>query len=76
MKKAIIIWILLHLTALAGVTGKLAGKVTDAVTGEPLLGANIVLQGTSFGAASDINGNYTVLNIPPGNYTVKVTYLG
>ena len=56
--------------------GKLAGQITDADTQEPLIGANIVLLGTELGAATDINGNYFVLNIEPGDYDVKVSYVG
>jgi len=37
-------------------SGKLKGKVTDQQTGEPLIGANVLMVGTSFGAATNING--------------------
>ena len=60
----------------AGTTGKLTGKVTDQNTGEPLIGVNILLEGTSFGVATDDEGNYLIINIPPGNYSLKVTYIG
>ncbi len=60
----------------AGTTGKLAGKVTDAQTGEPVVGATILLQGTSMGAATDINGYYYVDYIPPGDYTVSISAVG
>ncbi|MCE1190050.1 MAG: TonB-dependent receptor [Ignavibacteria bacterium] len=56
--------------------GKLAGKVVDEATKEPLIGANIVLVNTELGAASDVNGNYYVLNITPGTYTVQISYIG
>lgn len=52
------------------------GQVKDATTGEPLLGANIVLLGTSLGAAADNNGKYTIRNVPSGSYTIRVTYIG
>jgi len=52
------------------------GQVKDATTGEPLLGANIVLVGTSLGAAADNNGKYTIRNVPSGSYTIRVTYIG
>ncbi len=61
---------------IAGTTGKLTGKVTDKETGEPLPFVNITIVGTNIGAATDINGNYVILNIPPGKYTVKVQYIG
>ncbi|MFH1195698.1 MAG: TonB-dependent receptor [bacterium] len=60
----------------AGTTGKISGKVRDANTGELLIGANVVLVGTSLGAASDIDGEYFVINIPPGVYELKVTTIG
>ncbi len=62
--------------AMAGVTGKITGTVKDAETGEVLPGVNVILQGTSRGAATDVSGQYTILNIPPGRYTLKVSYIG
>ena len=59
----------------AGV-GKIAGKVTDAGTGEALIGANIVVENTNQGGASDVNGQYFVLNLTPGTYDVKISYVG
>jgi TonB-dependent receptor len=52
------------------------GIVKDSQTGDPLPGANVVLAGTSLGASADINGKYTIRNVPPGTYTVSVTYVG
>lgn len=60
----------------AGSVGKLAGKVVDLKTKEPIIGANIFLVGTNIGAASDINGNFLILNIPPGIYDVRVSFIG
>lgn len=56
--------------------GKLSGEVIDADTKEPLIGANIILVNTNLGAATDIDGNYFILNITPGTYEVKVSYVG
>ncbi len=56
--------------------GKMSGKIVDADTGEPLIGANVILLNTNLGAATDIDGYYFVLNITPGNYDVKVSYVG
>ena len=58
------------------VTGKIAGRVTDIGTGEPLIGANVVLTGTSMGAATDFEGYYVILNISPGNYTIRAMMIG
>ncbi|MEM1054472.1 MAG: TonB-dependent receptor [Bacteroidota bacterium] len=62
--------------ALAQNTGKLAGQVTDATTGEPLVGANVFLPEIQRGAAADIDGNYTILGIPVGTYTVRFSFAG
>jgi len=56
--------------------GKLRGTVTDRESGEPLIGANVVVEGTSLGAATDVNGEFVILSVPPGVYAVKVTYIG
>lgn len=60
----------------AGVTGKLQGKVVDAATGEPLPGVNVVLVGTQFGSASDMDGDFIIIGITPGVYSVKATMVG
>jgi hypothetical protein len=56
--------------------GKISGKVLDADTREPLIGANIIILNTNLGAATDIDGNYFILNITPGTYNAKVSYVG
>lgn len=60
----------------AQTTGKIAGKVTDANDGTPLVGANILLEGTSLGAAADTEGHFYIINVPPGTYTVKIQMMG
>ncbi|MBI9071752.1 MAG: TonB-dependent receptor [Melioribacteraceae bacterium] len=59
-----------------GVTGKISGKITDGATGDPLPFVNIIIMGTSLGAASDIDGHYSIINIPPGTYEVKASAIG
>jgi len=61
---------------LAGTTGKISGYVTDKSTGEPLVGANVSIVGTTMGAAADQNGSYTILYVPPGKYTVQASVIG
>ncbi|MFC1568924.1 TonB-dependent receptor domain-containing protein [bacterium] len=60
----------------SGTTGKIAGTVTDQQTGDPLAGANVIIAGTSLGAAADMDGNYTILHVPPSSYDVQVTVIG
>jgi len=59
-----------------GTTGKLVGKITDGNSGEPIPGVNVILEGTMMGAATDLEGDYIVLNIPPGIYTVRASMMG
>lgn len=68
--------VLLVSLALAGTTGKIAGTVTDAKSGEPLPGVNLVIAGTSLGAATDASGRYFMISIPPGEYSLRVTMMG
>ncbi|HEX9613923.1 MAG TPA: carboxypeptidase-like regulatory domain-containing protein, partial [Bacteroidota bacterium] len=56
--------------------GKIAGVVTDAGTNEPLVGANVVIKGTNFGAATELDGNYYILNVPPGTYELTASMVG
>jgi outer membrane receptor protein involved in Fe transport len=60
----------------AGNTGKISGVVRDSRTKEPIPGVNVVVQGKNLGAASDVEGRYVILNIPPGRYKVVATYIG
>ena len=69
-------FIVFSLSLQAQGTGKILGIVTDASTGEHLPGANIVLQGTNYGTSSDRFGEYRIEQIPLGNYTVDVSYIG
>jgi outer membrane receptor protein involved in Fe transport len=57
-------------------SGKIHGIIKDAKSNEPLVGANIIIEGTTRGASTDIDGNYLVINVPVGTYTVKVSYVG
>lgn len=60
----------------AGQTGKIAGTVIDEDTGEPLMAVNIIVEATTFGAATDMEGYYAILNLPPGTYTVFASMIG
>jgi outer membrane receptor protein involved in Fe transport len=60
----------------AGNTGKISGGVTDLSNNQPLTGANITVLGTDRGAAADQNGEFTILNLPPGLYQLKFSMMG
>ena len=57
-------------------TGTITGHVTDAASGEPLIGANVMMQETDLGAATDLDGYFVIRNIPAGKYTVVTTFIG
>ncbi|MGB6067422.1 MAG: carboxypeptidase-like regulatory domain-containing protein, partial [Desulfomonilaceae bacterium] len=67
---------LVSMNLFAGTTGKIAGKVIDAKTKEPMIGVNVLIVGTTMGAATDVSGNYFILNIPPGVYELKASTVG
>jgi len=56
--------------------GGISGKVSDASSGDFLPGANVVLDGTNYGASSDRFGEFNISNVPDGSYTLTVTYVG
>jgi TonB-dependent receptor len=61
---------------LAQSTGSVTGRVYNAESGRALIGANVILQGTSFGSATSQNGTYRLQQIPAGDYTLVVRYIG
>jgi len=77
LRLAVIMLVLMvGVSAWAGTTGKIAGIVTDKETGEPLPGVNVVIIGTTTGAATNINGEFFIINVPPGNYTLRANLIG
>ncbi|NOZ08077.1 MAG: TonB-dependent receptor [FCB group bacterium] len=56
--------------------GTVTGKVTEADNGSPLEGANVTIEGTQLGAATDANGMYRISNVPDGTYTITVSVIG
>lgn len=60
----------------AASTGKIAGRVIDGETGVPLPAVNIMIEGTTRGAATNTNGEYFILNLPPRTYSVRATMMG
>ncbi len=57
-------------------SGKISGRVTDGRSGEGLPGVNIVIEGTTQGTATDLDGYYVILNVTPGTYALRATFIG
>ncbi|MBT1698655.1 outer membrane beta-barrel protein [Fulvivirgaceae bacterium PWU4] len=55
--------------------GTISGTVTDSKSGETVVGANVVIQGTTVGSPTDIDGKFTIQNVKPGTYNLSVTFV-
>lgn len=77
MKKTILIFVILFSVVLFP-QGKsiLTGKIIDASTKETLPGVNVIIKGTYYGAATDLNGVFKIQDINPGTYTVEISFIG
>ena len=71
-----ILSLIISTAVFAGTTGKIAGKVIDASTKDPLVGVNVFIPNTSLGASTDLDGNYFIVNLPPGKYQIKASAVG
>jgi len=71
-----IIFILLPLFLFGGTVGKISGTVKDAETNEPLVGVDVFIPDLGIGGATDENGYYFILNVPPGTYEVEASMIG
>ena len=76
MKKSSIAILTLLLPAFVVAQNSVSGTVTDKDSGQPLVGVNIVVEGTAMGAATGADGSYSVSDVPDGSYTVTATYIG
>ncbi|MGB3341989.1 MAG: carboxypeptidase-like regulatory domain-containing protein, partial [bacterium] len=76
MKKFAIAVFILNVFLFASDYGRISGRVTDEETGEALIGADVYLQGTELGAATDVSGKYAILYVPVGTYQVVAAYVG
>src|SRR3989339_2201908 len=61
---------------LSQTTGNISGTVEDAKNGEALPGVNVIIKGTYYGAATDINGKFRINNISEGTYNVDIAFIG
>jgi outer membrane receptor protein involved in Fe transport len=57
-------------------SGRITGRVIDQETGEPLIGVNVLLEGTTMGAATDAEGYFNIINISPGTYNIRASMIG
>ncbi|MBN2088653.1 TonB-dependent receptor [candidate division KSB1 bacterium] len=75
-----VITVLLNFSSLfsqnSALSGSIQGKIVDLDTKEALPGANIVIINTVMGAASDLDGNYIIQNLPVGSYSLKISFIG
>src|SRR5690554_6886872 len=75
-KKKIVLSLFLLVPSLIFAQGSIRGTVTDASTGEPLAGVNIVISGTQTGTPTDGNGEFELTNINAGTYNIEARYIG
>jgi hypothetical protein len=68
--------LLLQGTLFPGTTGKIAGIIKDSQSGEPLFGVNVLVDGTTMGASTNLDGYYVILNVPPGKYNITASAIG
>ncbi len=71
-----LILIILTPITLQAAKGTITGVVRDSKTKEPLPGANVYIEGTAIGAASNVEGKFYISNVPPGKHTLIVNYIG
>ena len=77
MRNVILLLFFLGLSNITAQTaGKITGTITDPNSGEPVIGANVIILGTSQGAATNIDGYYVILNVSPGTYDLKSSSIG
>jgi len=73
---AVVILSSLPMGALAGTTGQISGVITAKGSGEVLPGVNVVVVGTTLGAVTDVEGRYTIINVPVGQQQMRISCVG
>ncbi len=76
LRGIVIITLLVAGTLLGQETGSVTGHVKDAQSGDPLIGVNLIIKGTNLGAATDIEGNYKIVNVSAGKHILLASYVG
>ena len=64
------------ITAIAQTNGKISGKITDGITGEPLQGATVTVKRTNNSVTTASDGSFTLSNVKPGRATLVISYIG
>ena len=76
LKLTIVLIVICVMNSYAGTTGKIHGRITNSETGEPIPGISVIVGGTKIGAASNYEGNYFIINVPPGVYKLETYGVG
>lgn len=76
IKLCLLMSLIIVQTSLAQGTGTVRGRIIDKITKDGLPGANVIVKGTSIGAASDLKGNFVLRHVPTGLHTVVASYIG
>ena len=66
----------LAVPATAQTTGQLSGTIRDAQTGDPIIGASVLVEGTTQGASTNLDGEYRIIGVRPGTYALVASYIG
>ena len=70
------VFLILGISGAAFAQSAIRGTVTEQGSGEPIIGANLILMGTAQGNATDLNGDYVISGVEPGTYTIRVSSVG
>ncbi len=73
MQKIYFLAILSFSSFFAQAQGTIAGTIKDSKTGEAVIGANVVIQGSTQGSATDVDGNFVIPNVQEGTYTLQIS---
>jgi len=73
---SVVVTLLMMQSLYAASSGSIVGRVFDKATGDPLPGANVLIQGTSIGSSTDLDGKYALRSVPTGRQPIRVTYVG
>lgn len=76
IQRLLFLSLFLPISILQAQSGKIAGNIKDASTDESLPFVNVIIEATNYGAATDLDGNYFIINIPPGIYTIRASAIG